>query len=274
MAKTISQTRTDIESIDEQIHTLLMKRAALYVDAGKSFPAMQPDFEAADLRGVLGRHSGPMPATAISRIWREIITACSLIQSDLRVAAALTTEITPELRDMIRNYFGSVIPVQDISHPLAAISAVRENEYQFAVMPWPNDGTENPWWTMLDSDDPQKGLHVLAALPYDLLGGDVPTSRALVMGQNDFLPSGRDHTLLALALDDDISRARLHDRAASLDMRAVAIYSTRPRSPGGRYHHLLDIDGYVAGDDPRLREILDRLESPGGRSVRIGGYPV
>lgn len=281
MSKNIDKIRQDIDSVDQQLHALLIKRAALALEIGVAkrkagAQMIRPDREAVKLREILGRHYGAFPRVSLMRIWREIISASSLLQTEMKVAIAAPAKNAQECWDMARDYFGSVIPVQGVANPLTAISMVREGEANFAVLPWPEDGAENPWWGYLDSLDPEQILRVMARLPYGETEESAghPEHRALVIAKISFQPSDDDHSFLILDLDETVSRARVVDKAKLVGMNAISIYSRRPRMPQDRSLHLVEVDSYVPADDPRLKELLDHLENPEGKCTALGGYPV
>lgn len=275
MTKTLDHIRREIESVDHQLHDLLMRRAALSAEIGaikkeSGDRVLYPEREAAKIRALMARHDGDMPVESVVRIWREIISASAMIQTDLRVALYPAGEDAVGVREMIRDYFGSTVPVQETSNVLSALSTVREGEAQFAVLPWPQDEVENPWWSNLDEN-----VHIVLRLPYiDNRLSAHADGRVLVVARMPFAASGRDHTFLTLDLDETVSRARVLDKAGALDMNVVGIYSRRPRMAGSRSYHLIEVDSHVAATDSRLESLLDKLESPDGRCAVIGGYPV
>lgn len=281
MSKAVDQIRQDIDSVDQQIHDLLMKRAMLALEIGKAkrkngLQMIRPDREAVKLRGILGRHQGEFPKASLMRIWREIISAVSLLQTDMKVAVAAPAANAQECWDMARDYFGGVIPMQGVANPLIAISMVREGEANFAVLPWPEDGAENPWWAYLDSLDSEQILRVMARLPYGETEESAghPEHRALVIAKLDFQTSDDDHSFLVLDLDETVSRARVVDKIKLVGLNAISIYSRRLRMPQDRSLHLVEVDSFVPSDDPRLKTLLEKLESAEGKCTSLGGYPV
>jgi chorismate mutase len=281
MTKSLESLRDQINTTDRQIYDLLVKRAAIAKDMGAAkrtdgIPVIHPALEAKKIRDLLGSHSGDMPALAVARIWREMISASAMIQEPFKVGVIPTLENYIDCRDCARDYFGSVVPLVEQSNVLSAVSAVREGTVQFAVMPWPHDESENPWWAYLEGASREESLNILVRLPYvdsDTLRGHI-ARRTLVIGRTAFSPSGKDHSFLTLDLDQTVSRARVIDKAKALDMNVVGIFSKRPRVADNRSLHLIEVDQYVARDDSRLTRLLDGLESPEGRCTVIGGYPV
>src|SRR5262245_56213674 len=90
--KSLDSLRREIDSIDEAMHDLLMRRALLgnrirqAKGSGGEAPIYRPGREAAILRRLIARHSGPLPAAVVVRVWREIIAALTALQGPLSVA--------------------------------------------------------------------------------------------------------------------------------------------------------------------------------------------
>jgi chorismate mutase / prephenate dehydratase len=82
-------------------------------------------------------------------------------------------------------------------------------------------------------------------------------------------PSGRDRTLIAIELDGEASRARLVTALAGAEL-AVADVLLRRSPDGGVAQALVEVDGFVTDDDPRLA----RLAPPLRRPVVIGAYAI
>src|SRR5690242_16970871 len=90
---TLEDLRAEIDAIDDSLHDLLMRRASLASEIarlknGGASPAdstgkrgrkrdqgafFRPGREASVVRRILGRHQGPFPASALVRIWREVM---------------------------------------------------------------------------------------------------------------------------------------------------------------------------------------------------------
>jgi chorismate mutase/prephenate dehydratase len=153
MTQELSEIRIKIDAIDNQVHDLLMERASLVssVAAAKRKEGMQivqPAREARMIRRLLKRHKGPLPEATIVRIWRELVGSVSLLQTGLNVAVA-SNQGHSDFWDMARNYFGSAVPMKKINGNSNTVSAVREGEVSFGVLPWPELETSQAWWVHL-----------------------------------------------------------------------------------------------------------------------------
>lgn len=280
MSKTLEEIRREIDSLDHQVHDLLMQRAELIVQvtAAKRKSGMhtvQPEREAMMIRRLLGRHDGVLPREAIARIWRELVGAVSLVQTGLKATVTVPDNNRGLLYwDMAKDYFSSVLPMQKSESPLSALAAVREGDVTFAVVPWPENEEEKPWWSFLMTEEGDAPMRIMARLPF----GDrnktniTPDHQALVVAKIKFEPSGDDRSFLALDLDHSISRTRIVDRSKEMGMNPRSLYSMRTKGNGNTLH-LLEVDGYVAANDPRLTQILEKLEYTKGRCICLGGYP-
>ncbi|HEY8189809.1 MAG TPA: chorismate mutase [Micavibrio sp.] len=282
MNDSVKTLRENIDAVDDQIHDLLMKRADLVLEIGKEKrkrkeQIISPAREARVIRRLLDRHKGPLQKAAMVRIWRELVGAVSLLQTDMRVALFSTGPHAQEYADMARDYFGSVIPMHHVANPMMAISMVRDGEANFAVVPWPEDEAENPWWSYLVGNDAgTEAIRIMGRLPYGGWGkgrGN-PEFRALVIARLAFNDSGKDHSFLLLDLDQMVSRARVVDKMKALGITALSINSRRVRGLIERSLHLFEVDSYISPDDPRLQQLLEKLENPEGRCIVVGGYPV
>lgn len=89
----LSQIRTRIDTLDEQIQLLINQRAAcaeevaqIKRNAGEETHFYRPEREAEVLRRVKARNTGPLPAEEMARLFREIMSACLAHEQPLSVA--------------------------------------------------------------------------------------------------------------------------------------------------------------------------------------------
>lgn len=276
MSQKLQEVRKKIDKLDDQIHDLLMERAELVLEIGKEkkknkIQVVQPDREAVMIRRLMKRHKGPLPEAAVVRIWRELVGAVSLLQTGLS-AAVTFQDANTICWDMAKSYFGSVLPMTKSSSPMTAIAAVREGSASFAVVPWPNDNDEEPWWPHLANQGEDK-MRVVCALPYGQVKGhsDGAEDKALIISKISFASSGEDHSFIALDVDHNISRARIVDALKTLKLEPLSIHT---KAGPDNSLHLIEIDDYLAEDDERLADLPGKFEGGHVRCVPLGGYPV
>ncbi len=280
MAKSLDDIRKKIDSLDNQIHDLLMERADLIIDVSEAKKnsneqIVQPAREAKMIRRLLARHRGPLPQPTIVRIWRELVGAVSLLQTGLKVSVSLGDGHN-KYWDMAKNYFGSVLPMEKVKSGLIAISDVRENGSDFAVVPWPHDGEENAWWPFLINQEGDRPMRIIAAFPYGYDRDDPPNGddKALVVSRIKFQSSGDDHTFLGVDVDNGVSRGRLVDVLKELGLEPLSVYTKSGSESGGNSQHLIEVDDYLDQDDPRLERIIEKFNDHEILCEVVGGYPV
>jgi chorismate mutase/prephenate dehydratase len=92
-AGSLTAIRTEIDALDQQLQTLINRRALLAQQVGISKHAAghtvdfyRPEREAQVLRAALERNHGPLRNEEIARLFREIMSACLAQQEPLKVA--------------------------------------------------------------------------------------------------------------------------------------------------------------------------------------------
>jgi chorismate mutase/prephenate dehydratase len=114
--------REKIDALDEQIVRLLNERAQAAVEVGKvknadHAPIYVPQRERAVINRVQAHNTGPLPASAIETIYREIISASIALERPLRVGYLGPAGSFSHLA--ARRFFGASVdyqPVVDIQH--------------------------------------------------------------------------------------------------------------------------------------------------------------
>ncbi len=280
MSKTLSEIREKIDSIDNQVHDLLMERAGLVSSVASAkkeggMQIVQPAREARMMRRLLGRHSGPLPRATIIRIWRELVGSVALLQTGLSVVVPGTADHGAAW-DMAKDYFGSSVPMKTVPQPHNAIVDVMNDDASFAVMPWPELDELNPWWSALFSGQEGTHLSVICALPY---GKNKPNDtgvfeRAMVVSKIDFMPSDDDVTVVGLELSGDISRARVMDLVAQQQFDVVNLYRGGVPDKRGTKLFLLEVRGFYDDGSEDLARLVEALGKSCTYCSVVGGYPV
>ena len=220
----LAELRAEIDRIDDSIHDAIMRRAELVgqVRAAKppGMPTTRPAREAQILRRLLARHSGQFPQRSLVQIWQEMIDAFTFLQGSLHVAA------DPSLGRLVRDRYGVLAEItwEEDTDRLLAHAAAGEI---LAVLPWPGPGHE--WWVQLAAM-PDRPV-VFSTLPFlEPCEG----ARAVAVGRAPCESSGDDRSWIVVAEGADVAfePVRQIARAASLV--------------------LLEVDEFVAMDDPRL----------------------
>ena len=239
--------RSEINSLDDALHDLLMRRAEVVqrLSASQAKPAgtvLRPGREAAILRRLLARHAGPLPRTALVRLWRELFASSVAQQGNFSVALPAD----PALARLAAEHFGVATPQRQHPSLAAALAAMGGREASIAVLPWPreSDNRAEEWWTRFDAAH----LSVIARLPF--VSEREPPLEAAVIGLHPADPSGRDATLMRVELPGEPSRAAL---AAHCGSARVLIMRREP--------------GFT-------RTLVETLEAPPAGATVIGRYAI
>lgn len=274
----LDEIRKRIDQLDNQVHDLLMERADLVmaISAEKKkqgIQIVQPAREARMIRRLMARHREPLPEEAIVRIWRELVSCVSLLQTGLSVSVYVPPE-TPEYWDMARDYFGSVLPMQKSASPLAALNLVIEGKVNFAVLPWPDTEEENPWWGKL-LEPMGTGISILQRLPYGAKENYTYNNHpALIVARAGFDTSDDDRSFIGFDLGANISRGRIVDTVKEIGLNPVSIYAWPASGNEQRSSHLVEVDTYLSAKDEKLDLLRQKLSGESEANVMVlGGYP-
>ena len=252
-----------LDALDDKIHDLLMRRAALAVQSGPASPARQ----AMIVRRLTARHDGAFSLVALVRIWREIMASVPGAVAQVHVFAG---DKVAEYRDLARAYFGSAAAME--SHPSASavIHACASDTAAFGLLPPPDsDENERPWWAQL-APSGQKGPRVIARLP--LVGAGAQSSGAYAIGSLEQEPTGADVSLIILEANADLSRTKLQSLIRDVGFEAQLVAVGRDSVRSSSRQHLLEISGFVPRNDSRLGVLLEWAGDTIQRVVGVGGY--
>jgi chorismate mutase/prephenate dehydratase len=91
MAKTLPELRIQIDAVDQELLTLLNRRAALANEVGdikriEGSAVFRPEREAQVISGLQQSNQGPLKHESLALIWREIMSACRALEAPQRVA--------------------------------------------------------------------------------------------------------------------------------------------------------------------------------------------
>lgn len=270
----LATLRAEIDRLDDALHAILVRRAEVVawvagLNAKRATP-LRPGREAAIIRRLLARHDGALPRHAIVRLWRELLAATTALQGRFAIAVC---EPDPDLATVAiaREHFGALTPLCRYGTPAQAIRAVREGAAAVAVLPKPAEDEPEAalWWPpLLHQEAPL--LSIVGRLPFWAPRPEgAPVAQALVVSAADPDPSGEDRSLLGLELAAGTDRAWLGAAlsAAGFVPREMML---RPAKAAPEVQALVEVEGFVAGDDKRLAAIAPLLRPP----AVLGAYAV
>jgi len=158
--------RREIDTIDEQVHTLLMRRGEIIdrlirvkqtQEVGSAF---RPAREADMMRRLVARHHGILPLDTVESIWRVIISTFTYVQAPFSVHADLSSGESA-MRDSARFHFGFTVPFLTHFNAGAAVEGVANSRGDLALVSAASSQT--PWWSALEQPGAPK---IIARLPF------------------------------------------------------------------------------------------------------------
>ena len=265
--------RASLDRIDDQLHDLLMERAEIVargITKAKTGLALRPGREAQIIHRLLRRHQGKLPPQTMVRLWRELLAGTTSIQGKY-VIAVCDNDARASFTQIAREHFGALTPVHVHQRPAQALAEISAGTASVAVLPVPSDADapREAWWTsLLQKDEPR--IHVIARLPFwGKRGEGAPRVQALVVAASAPDPSDRDRSLFGVECAPDVSRARLSSLLTTAGLAPIAIVLRR--DPGAATAQaLIEVDGMLADNDPRLTRLDPALRRP----VVVGSYAV
>ncbi len=275
-APSLDSLRQEIDALDTDLHGLIRRRAEVVGHISATKPAgglaLRPGREAQVLRKRLALHDGQFPAGAVYRMWREMMSAFTLIQTPGLKIAICRPNDQPGYWDLARDHFGCQIPFVAHDTPAGVLAAVRAGPTTIGVVPAPIEADSAPWWPMLAGKDTTLPT-VIARLPFL----SMPNARArgisaFVLARIDAEPSGSDRALVAVEAKTGLSRDRIAAALAKAGLPAFT--SALDQVVAGVHHYLVELPGVIVDDDPRLRDLEAALGLENGRAAAIGAYAV
>jgi chorismate mutase len=272
--------RRRLDTIDDHLHDLLIERAGIVamVAASKRDGKLgfyQPGREAEIIRRLAARRPGRFPIATLIRMWREMLAATVRQQAPFAVAVFAPGD-RPGVWDLARDHYGSATPMSLHDSAYRTIQMVGAGEASVGVLPMPGPDDSDPWWRHLMSRNGE-APRIVARLPFgprgNARGDGAPTSSqdALAIGFATLQETGEDRTLFAVETAADFGRARLLALLAELPL-ACTLLAACEGANGALA--LIEIDGFVPAQDPRLDGFAMRCGKSLHRLLPLGGYAV
>jgi chorismate mutase len=277
----LADLRAHIDRIDMVLHDLLRERAEIIDQVrklkGKQHIYIRPGREAQMLRALTGRPQGKLPEGLVVRLWREMISAFTLMEGGLKVAVTVPVK-GPDLWDVSRDFYGAFTPMVEVPSAVAAIKAVQTEKATLAVVPFPEADEKDAWWPLLAADK-KNILTVFATLPFEVVKVGRSNARksmpqALVIGKLYPELTGDDHSFLALQCVHvpEGEMKRLLGKAGYKVRQLMSQSGGRGASAPVLY--LVETEGYVGRSDTRLARLRAMLGSRLQHLAPLGGYAV
>jgi len=266
--------RQRIDEIDDRLQDLLVERLEIVAGVaahkrGKgAIAAHQPAREAEIIRRLVRRNRGGFPPATLVRMWRELLAATVQLQSSFAVAVYAPPQALG-FWDLARDHYGSHTPMVPYRSAGQVIGAVMDGQVAVGVLPMPAEDDPDPWWRHLLSTD-GNAPHVIARLPFGARGNARPNGAdALAIGRGSEQATGQDRTFFATENAPDISRGRIVSTLSGLGLSCTFIALCEHADS---VNTLIEIDGFVPADDPRLDRFRTEIGKSLYRLLRLGSY--
>ena len=141
MARTLPELRVLIDAVDQELLSLLSRRAALANEVGEikkldGSPVFRPEREAQVIQNLQQANQGALKNESVAVIWREIMSACRALEAPQRVAY-LGPKGTFSEEAAVR-FFGSSITHVPCGSFDAVFHAATAGSAEFGVIPVEN----------------------------------------------------------------------------------------------------------------------------------------
>jgi chorismate mutase/prephenate dehydratase len=166
--------REKIDTLDGEILRLLNKRAEIALEMGKvkseaGITLHDPQREKEILKQLVSQNSGPFPRQAISPVFREIISACRSLETELTVVYLGPPATHTHLACL--EYFGSSVQAQPEESIQEVFEAVKKRKASYGVVPIENstEGSVNQTLDMLIEPEVMICGEVMIQVSHNLL---------------------------------------------------------------------------------------------------------
>ncbi len=272
---TLADLRAEIDRIDDTLHDLVIRRSevgAMIGDLkGHDGLALRPAREAAILRRLATRHSGRMVKADLVQIWKELLGSSVRQQGPFSVAVCEGGGC----RALARDQFGARTPMTGFESARRVVEAVTKREASVGVLPFPIPRDPDPWWRFL-VNEAEGAPRVVNRLPWGGPPGGTlgDEGDALVVADLAHEDTGKDRSLFVFDAEAEFNRASI-DAALTrvgltVTLSALWYDTEKPRV----WLHMVEIKGFAAADDERIRRAGEYLGPAVKRVVPLGGYPV
>ncbi|NBO18423.1 MAG: hypothetical protein EBV03_04200 [Proteobacteria bacterium] len=269
--------RSQIDSIDDQLAQLLLKRIQIVSQVGelkrRTSPGVcpiRPAREAEMVRRITEGFTGTLfPPAAAAAMWRTLIGACISVEAPF-IVSVFAPDREDDMAWLAREYYGSFVTFIRQPHIKRVIGDVMDGKAAVGVVPMLHSDDTTFWWTNMlqgGNDIPK----VFARIPFVV---NTPPGRsnpsALAIGRVTPENSGNDNTLLVIEADAHVSHNKLQMamQQAKLETSWISIATLHPNVR----HHLVEIRGFISQTDEAFRSLLASLGNAVLRVSFLGAY--
>ena len=271
----LSELRLEIDAIDDQLHALLKQRTKI-VEEVRLYKKdervkIRPAREAEIIYRLFAQHDGKFPKRELFRIWRELIVATLSMEGPFS-AGVFMDEGDNGFWDLARDQFGSYTPMSAFPSTRRIIEAVQKQEVTVGILPIPERREDDPWWRRMafEGDDVPR---VIARLPF--VGG----SNARTLGHDALVISpvpqeatGRDRTFMVVESAEQLVPSQITTALGEVGLNLMFSSECHDINRPSIWQILIEVDDFVAADDPRIETFKDAFGGAVQFAITIGGY--
>lgn len=141
MTKSLSDLRTQIDALDQDLLALINRRATLANEVGEikrieGSAVFRPERETQVINNLQSANPGPLKRDSIAYIWREVMSACRALEANQRVAYLGPNGTFSEQAAL--QFFGSSIERMPCSNLDEVFRATAAGSAEFGVVPMEN----------------------------------------------------------------------------------------------------------------------------------------
>ncbi|MFZ4597413.1 MAG: chorismate mutase [Terrimicrobiaceae bacterium] len=269
----LGDLREKIDALDTELLRLLNERARLAGEIGviknrDSLPIYSPDRETKLLRSLVARSDGPLRPEAIHAIYREIMSASLALEKDVAIAC-LGPSGSPTHQAALGK-FGSSVRYTFAPEISAVFREVAADCADCGVVPLEDPGHGLISQTLDELAESE--LSVCAEIKLTTNTEEDESSRYLVLGQTPNAPSGEDHTMLMLRIEDKPGAlVAALEPFKELEIN-LSHFASRPAMKGSDdVFFFVEADGH--SHDLKISDLFREL-SKKCRAVKVlGSYP-
>lgn len=275
MNDSLQRIREEIDSIDNAIHDLLMRRTKVVeqVTELKKNQAIKirPAREAKIIYRLVSRHHGGFPKRELVRIWRELIVATLAFEGPFSVAVCAPRS-NPGYWQLARNHFGAHTKMVGYPSQRRALEAVQSGQATVGILPRPYLGEADPWWRHLVRNG-ENVPRIVARLPFVApVAPGSDDAEAMVICPISMEPSGRDVTVFGMFGGGGLSSGRLSSIFSDAELETENFHQWVDPNGDSGWFAMTEVKGFIGTDDPRYVKVFHGLQQSDIHLVPIGGY--
>ncbi len=267
----INNLRKKIDDIDSQMIELINLRTEIVCEISKNKavgPAIRTGREAEVLRKILLKAPSNFSRKSIIRIWRELVSAYSQMQSSYSIGLCAPT-LSVGYWDITRDYFGSSSDISLYTSQKVLLQKISDDPSFIGVFPHPTNNQETNWWKNIGIGSNSQ-TNIIARMPYGGKSIDqFEELEAIAVASFPSEISGKDRSWVIFELNKKKSKDLLIQIASKIGMSGKLLCQVKESE--SIFLYLLDVEGFFEVGTKAFEGCLNKADDI--VSIRsIGSY--